>query len=75
MKHCCEQMRSAVEDYKDCKMNHDPFPCSDQIIVVRKDGRRGILIHDGGSSILIIRFCPWCGHDSGERDLGRMIEV
>lgn len=26
------------------------------------DGTYGIPIHDGGSSIIEIKFCPWCGN-------------
>ncbi|NNK27790.1 MAG: hypothetical protein HKP06_06065 [Flavobacteriaceae bacterium] len=32
-------------------------------VIMRKwnDGTYGIPIHDGGSSIIEIEFCPWCG--------------
>ncbi|GAA4280288.1 DUF6980 family protein [Gaetbulibacter aestuarii] len=32
-------------------------------VVMRRwdDGTLGIPIHDGGSSIIVITFCPWCG--------------
>ena len=26
-----------------------------------KDGTFGIPIHDGGSSVIKINYCPWCG--------------
>ena len=32
-------------------------------VIMRKweDGTYGIPIHDGGSSIISIKYCPWCG--------------
>lgn len=44
--HCCEQMRMMVEDEKS---------------VVFRKGEYGIRILDGGSSYLVISYCPWCG--------------
>ena len=40
---------------------HDPWACADQIIGRFDDGRLGIPIRDGGMSMIVIKFCPWCG--------------
>lgn len=40
------------------EIQHEDF---DVIINKWNDGSFGIPIHDGGSSIVKINFCPWCG--------------
>ncbi|GAB3953869.1 DUF6980 family protein [Micromonospora vulcania] len=62
MTFCCEMMRDKVEakcdqhadsfDCPDCLIYHDPDP---------RDERYVLIIHDGGSSYIAIRYCPWCG--------------
>ncbi len=76
MSHCCEAMRSAVEDWRKCPFNHYPYPCPDELIRKRKDGSYGILIHDGGTATHTINHCPYCGTSlpSAEHS-GRMIEI
>ena len=44
--HCCEQMRMMVEEENSIAFH---------------DGEYGIPIQDGGTSYLVIEFCPWCG--------------
>jgi len=45
-----------------CDEHPDRFECPDALIHhSAKSGRYGIIIHDGGSSTVAIRFCPWCG--------------
>ncbi|MGW2145193.1 DUF6980 family protein [Nonomuraea bangladeshensis] len=58
--HCCESMVRQVT-WK-CDQHPDSSDCPDMLI--RFDERfveYGLLIHDGGSSSIIITFCPWCG--------------
>ena len=58
-KHCCERMR--VELSRHC-LRHDRNQCPDALIeYIPKFDEYGIIIHDGGTSILEIHFCPWCG--------------
>lgn len=57
--HCCEMMRWHAESI--CALHVDRFDCADAVIHRRSDGLYGIIIHDGGSSTIIINFCPWCG--------------
>ena len=49
MKHCCEKMAYYV--------GHE-----DEIMYFfEKFNEYLIPVHDGGSSGILIRFCPWCG--------------
>jgi hypothetical protein len=45
-----------------CPEHTDPFECPDAIIYYSGQfGDYGIIVHDGGSSIIVIGYCPWCG--------------
>ncbi|MEV0811342.1 hypothetical protein [Micromonospora sp. NPDC050200] len=62
MTFCCEMMRDKVET--ECDQHPDPFDCPDNLIYYDSDPsdeRYGLIIHDGGSSYIAIRYCPWCG--------------
>ncbi|SCF13553.1 hypothetical protein GA0070607_5965 [Micromonospora coriariae] len=59
---CCEMMRDKVET--ECDQHPNPFECPDNLIYHQpepSDERYGLIIHDGGSSYIAIRYCPWCG--------------
>ncbi|WP_447761874.1 DUF6980 family protein [Sphingopyxis panaciterrae] len=57
--HCCEMMRSNVEN--SCDAHKDRFDCPDCLIHYSGDwDRYGLIIHDGGSSTITISYCPWC---------------
>ena len=59
-KECCEQMENQI-NYK-CDLHHGVLSDCPDILVSRfKSGEYVILIHDGGSSGIIIKYCPWCG--------------
>jgi hypothetical protein len=59
-RHCCEEMRHEVE--RVCDRHLDRFECPDCIVEYRPKHREyGLIVHDGGSSVILIRFCPWCG--------------
>lgn len=48
-------------NYK-CSEHPDPFGCPDSIIAFSaRDDSYGIIVHDGGSSKITIKYCPWCG--------------
>ena len=65
--HCCELMRSNVESV--CDQHPDRYDCPDCLIDYwPKTGRYGIMIHDGGSSMIVMAFCPWCGAKLPEDD-------
>ncbi|MGN6619479.1 MAG: DUF6980 family protein [Sphingomonas sp.] len=63
--HCCEMMRSNVEN--SCEKHADRADCPDCLIAFWPDEKRyGIMIHDGGSSMVEIAYCPWCGSNLAE---------
>ena len=47
---CCDQMRNAIEDAE--------IP----ITYIPKLREVGIDVLDGGTSFIVLRFCPWSGH-------------
>jgi hypothetical protein len=53
-------MAAAVEST--CEKHPDRFDCPDALIhySTRSDGY-GLIVHDGGSSVIGIGYCPWCG--------------
>jgi hypothetical protein len=58
--HCCEEMRQAVE--RVCDRHPARFDCPDCLVHYSPKFREyGLIVHDGGSSSIGIRFCPWCG--------------
>lgn len=46
---------------KRCERHPDPFDCPDSVVVEMGTTRIGLPVHDGGSSAVLINFCPWCG--------------
>lgn len=55
-----------------CKTHKTPYECPDQVLdYSKKFDEYGLIIHDGGTSQLEIKFCPWCGKPLPEskRDL------
>lgn len=60
MEHCCGKMREEVE--RRCEEHPDRSDCPDCLIeYFPRFHEYGITIHDGGSSVMRIVFCPWCG--------------
>lgn len=59
-KHCCEMMRSNVD--KQCDQHAERHDCPDCLVsYIPKFREYGLIVHDGGSSMIVIQFCPWCG--------------
>jgi hypothetical protein len=53
-------MRRQVESV--CDRHPDRHDCPDALVDYSPRFREyGLLVHDGGSSWVLIRFCPWCG--------------
>lgn len=45
-----------------CKQHADKYECPDTLIDYNKKSESfAIIIHDGGTSGIEIKFCPWCG--------------
>lgn len=60
MKRCCKQMD--FELAKTCSHGHERDECVDSLIkYIPKFDEYGIIIHDGGTAMSLIQFCPWCG--------------
>jgi hypothetical protein len=58
--HCCDVLHRNVE--RICAQHPDRWDCRDMLIEYRsKTDSYGLMIHDGGSSVISIQFCPWCG--------------
>jgi hypothetical protein len=44
-----------------CKVHSHVFECPDVLInYIPKFDEYGIIIHDGGNSVISISYCPWC---------------
>jgi hypothetical protein len=45
-----------------CDLHSDRFDCPDALVnYADKFDAYGLIIHDGGRSVIGINFCPWCG--------------
>ena len=59
-KYCCISMAYYLIEDKESKKNGElNYDCV--ITHHKKEKTFGIPIHDGGSSYIKIKFCPWCG--------------
>jgi hypothetical protein len=66
---CCERMDDDLN--RTCDLHADRAACPDALISRGRNGY-GLIIHDGGSSVIEIFFCPWCGtrlSEGNERDM------
>jgi hypothetical protein len=60
MTYCCESMKHWAENQ--CETHPDRFDCPDALVHWSSESREyGLIVHDGGSSVVGIAFCPWCG--------------
>jgi hypothetical protein len=65
--HCCNMMADNVN--RTCKLHPERHDCPDCLIDYwPSSGTYGIIIHDGGSSVIVIAYCPWCGTKLPDRD-------
>jgi hypothetical protein len=55
---CCDRMKYDLS--QTCNMHPNRYDCPDMLVAKLK-GRYGLIVHDGGHSVIIINFCPWCG--------------
>jgi len=61
--HCCDRMDHELN--KQCHEHSIRADCPDALINIVRGGY-GLIIHDGGSSVVGISFCPWCGSKLSE---------
>lgn len=60
MKYCCKKMKKNVE--QKCSIHPNPFDCPDNLIYYAVLSKQyGLIIHDSGGSMIIIKYCPFCG--------------
>lgn len=54
-------MTDAVETT--CDTHADRFDCPDALLSYNpRFDEYGLIVHDGGRSVISIAHCPWCGH-------------
>ena len=57
---CCSDMKRDIE--YECEKHDNIFDCYDHLICYNDVfDEYGIIIHDGGSSYVLINYCPFCG--------------
>jgi len=56
--HCCDRMDYDLD--QECGVHDSRYSCPDALFNVVRGGY-GLIVHDGGSSVIEISFCPWCG--------------
>lgn len=62
MKYCCNDLKYHLEHQ--CEIHDSVFDCCDHLFFYnRVYDEYGVILHDGGSSYIVIRFCPFCGHE------------
>lgn len=58
--HCCDGMDLALAQA--CVEHSDTLECPDALIAYNgKFDEYGVIIRDGGTSVSVINFCPYCG--------------
>jgi hypothetical protein len=56
LRHCCEGMRAQLDHAE------DPWDDPDAVVVYTAEfDEYGLPVRDGGTSMVVIGFCPWCG--------------
>lgn len=64
--HCCEMMAAQVGTT--CEHHSNRYDCPDALLDYWPGSKTyGIIVHDGGHSIIAISHCPWCGTKLPER--------
>ena len=63
---CCVRMDFDLR--QTCRMHRDPLDCADHLVYYAPHLKEyGLIVHDGGQSIVTIHYCPWCGADLRSR--------
>ncbi len=58
--HGCNEMKRQLE--LNCDLHSDQFQCPERLVIYNpRFDEYGMIIHDGGNSYSILRYCPWCG--------------
>jgi hypothetical protein len=68
-RHCCERMEEGLK--LDCSQHEDVFGCPDTLLYYSdRSDEYGLIVHDGGTSYIVIGYCPWCGAKLPEAQRG-----
>ena len=68
-RHCCERMEEGLRF--DCSQHADVFECPDSLVYHSpRSNEYGLIVHDGGTSYIVIGHCPWCGSKLPESNRG-----
>jgi hypothetical protein len=71
--HCCAEMTRHVDPH--CDVHVDPYACPDALVgFVAKFQEYGLIVHDGGTAVIGILFCPWCGRRLPESQRDRWFD-
>lgn len=64
---CCDMMSRNAS--LNCEIHNNKYDCPDVLINFNKKTESyGIIIHDGGTSMISINYCPWCGTNLNPND-------
>jgi hypothetical protein len=59
-RHCCGRMEEGLKF--DCSRHADVFGRADSLVYYSaRSGEYGLIVHDGGTSYIVISYCQWCG--------------
>lgn len=61
--YCCEMMENKLRESCPTHGRNCPDIVMSRLTKGPGAGRFGIPVHDGGSSVVVIDYCPWCGKD------------
>ena len=57
---CCKKMKK-YSSFQ-CEIHDDKYQCPETLIDYHESLEKfGLIIHDGGNSMIEISYCPWCG--------------
>lgn len=72
--HCCSRMTEAI-NFR-CSEHASSFDCPDMLVMYwEKFDEYGLVVHDGGTSVVTIQYCPWCGARLPESKRDRWFEA
>jgi hypothetical protein len=56
----CSAMKHELS--RECEHHETKFECADMLIYYEAPlNEYGLIIHDGGPSYILMKYCPWCG--------------
>jgi Domain of unknown function (DUF6980) len=57
---CCQRMQDQLD--VPCPDHYDDMSqCPDSLVTRWDSGDYGLRIHNGGTAVVLIDYCPWCG--------------